>query len=296
VSRIVFALLWLAHFLPGRLLARLGDALGALAFALIAERRRVTRVNLAKCFPAMPPQAREALARAHFRAFARSFVDRALLWWAPRARIERLVRIEGLEHLRAAMDRPGARPGGAPVLLLAPHFAGLDAGFTRLACELDMVSMYANQKDAYAAERLRRGRSRFGDQRLVSRQEGIRATLSAMRAGRPFYYLPDQDYGPRDSIFVPFFGVPAATVTGLARIARLAEARVLPCMTRMLPGGAGYVLRIDAPWDNFPTGDIAADTRRMNEYIEHRVLEMPEQYLWMHKRFKTRPAGEARFY
>ena len=296
MSRIIFALLWLAHFLPYRMLVLIGNAVGMLAFRLIRERRHVTRINLAMCFPSMKQAQREALARAHFRTFSRSFVDRALLWWAPRARIERLVRIEGLEHLRASMAKPAAGRGGAPVLLLAPHFAGLDAGFTRLSCELDMVSMYASQKDARTAGMLLRGRSRFGDQRLVSRQEGIRATLSAMRAGRPFYYLPDQDYGPRDSIFVPFFGVPAATVTGLSRIARLAGARVLPCVTRMLPGGAGYVLRIDAPWDNFPTGDLAADARRMNEYIERRVLEMPEQYLWMHKRFKTRPAGEARFY
>jgi len=151
------------------------------------------------------------------------------------------------------------------------------------------------QKDAKFNELLLRGRTRFGDQRLVSRQEGIRATLAAMREGRPFYYLPDQDYGPRDAIFVPFFGVPAATVPGLSRIARVAGAKVLPCVTRMLPGG-GYLLRIEPPWENFPTQDPAADTRRMNEYIERRVLEMPEQYLWMHKRFKTRPQGEAGFY
>ena len=285
---IIFALLWLAHFLPYRVLAVIGNLVGVLAFWLIPERRHVTRVNLAKCFPAMSAGERENLARAHFRSFCRSFVDRALLWWAPRARIEKLVRIEGLEHLRA---HPGA-----PVILLAPHFAGLDAGFTRLSCEEDMVSMYANQKDVRFSNLLMRGRTRFGDQRLVSRQEGIRVTLSAMRAGRPFYYLPDQDYGPRDAIFVPFFGVPAATVPGLARIAQVASARVLPCVTRMLPGAAGYLLRIDAPWDNFPSGDLAADTRRMNEYIERLVLDMPEQYLWMHKRFKTRPPGEERFY
>lgn len=288
MSRIVFALLWVAHFLPSGLLAIIGDAVGAVAFWLIPERRHVTRVNLEKCFPAMNGDERETLARAHFRAFCRSFVDRALLWWAPRARIESLIRIEGLEHLRAL--------GGAPAVLFAPHFVGLDAGFTRLACEFGLVSMYANQKDPRFSELLKRGRIRFGDQRLVSRQEGIRATLAAMREGRPFYYLPDQDYGPRDTIFVPFFGVPAATTPGLSRIAQVAGARVLPCVTQLLPGGQGYVLRIDAPWDNFPTQDLAADTRRMNEYIEHRVLEMPEQYFWMHKRFKTRPEGEARFY
>jgi KDO2-lipid IV(A) lauroyltransferase len=288
VRTIIFALLWIAHFLPYRLLVVIGNIVGVLAFWLIPERRHVTRVNLAKCFPAMSADEREALARAHFRSFCRGFVDRALLWWAPRERIERLVRVEGIEHLKA---HPGA-----PVILLAPHFSGLDAGFTRLACEVDMVSMFANQKDERFSELLKRGRTRFGDQRLVSRQEGIRATLSAMRAGRPFYYLPDQDYGPRDTIFVPFFGVPAATVPGLARIAQVAGARVLPCVTRMLPGAEGYVLRIEAPWDNFPTGDLAADTRRMNAYIEQRALEMPEQYLWMHKRFKTRPPGDERFY
>ena len=288
MRRAIFALMWLAHFLPTPVLAMIGNAVGMTAFWLIAERRRVTRVNLELCFPEKKPPQREQLARAHFRAFCRSFVDRAILWWAPRARIERMVRIEGLEHLRAL--------GGAPAILLAPHFAGLDAGFTRLACELDMVSMYSNQKDAKFSELLRRGRTRFGDQRLVSRQEGIRSTLAAMRAGRPFYYLPDQDYGPHDTLFVPFFGVAAATLPGLSRIARVAGARVLPCVTQMLPGGAGYVMRIDPPWDNFPTQDLVADTRRMNEYIERRVLEMPEQYLWMHKRFKTRPEGEARLY
>ncbi len=289
---IIFFLMWIAHFLPYRALAVIGNAVGVLAFWLIPERRRVTRVNLEKCFPAMSAEEREQLARRHFRAFCRSFVDRSLLWWAPRARIERLVRIEGLEHLQAEMGKPG----GARVILFVPHFVGMDAGGTRISCELDVVSMYAKQKDEKFNELLLRGRNRFGDQRLVSRQEGIRATITAMRAGRPFYYLPDQDYGPSDAIFVPFFGVPAATVPGLSRIARLAGAKVLPCVTQMLPGGAGYLLRIEPPWDNFPTQDIEADTRRMNEYIERRVLEMPEQYLWMHKRFKTRPEGEARFY
>ncbi|MGH8739190.1 MAG: lysophospholipid acyltransferase family protein, partial [Burkholderiales bacterium] len=182
MSRIVFALLWLAHFLPFAVLAAIGNGVGVIAFWLIPERRRVTRVNLAKCFPGMNPADRERLARAHFRAFCRSFVDRAILWWAPRARVERLIRVEGLEHLRAL--------GSAPVILFAPHFVGMDAGGTRMTCEVNLVSMYARQKDEEFSELLMRGRSRFGDQRMVSRQEGIRATLAAMREGRPFYYLP----------------------------------------------------------------------------------------------------------
>lgn len=286
MSRIFFALVWLAHWLPFRVRARLGDALGLAAFWLVTERRRVARTNLARCFPGMPAAERERLARAHFRAFLRSLLDRGVLWWAPRARIERTVRIEGLAHLRAL--------AGRPAILLAPHFVGLDAGFTRLACELDMVSMYAHQKDPLFARLLMRGRTRFGAQRLVSRQEGIRAALAELRRGRPFYYLPDLDYGPRGALFVPFFGVPAATTPALARLARLAGAAVLPCVTRM--HADGYVLTIEPPWDNFPTDDPLADTRRMNEYIERRVREMPEQYLWMHKRFKTRPPGEPGFY
>lgn len=286
LGRVIFLLMWLAQLLPYRAMAALGAAAGAAAFRLIGERREVTRINLRKCFPQMPPDGRERLARAHFRAFCRAFLDRAILWWSPRERVMNLVRIEGMEHVRNL--------NGAPAILLAPHFVGLDAGFARLACEVDMVSMYANQKDAKFTELLMRGRTRFGRQRLVSRQEGIRATLAAMRSGLPFYYLPDQDYGPRDTLFVPFFGVPAATVPGLGRLAKVAGAKVLPCVTRLEPGG--YVLRVEPPWDNFPTGDLAADTRRMNEFIEQRVLEMPEQYFWMHKRFKTRPAGEARFY
>lgn len=288
MSRLLFGLMWLARFLPYRVISLIGSAAGALAFWLIAERRQVTRINLEKCFPGMAGAEREALARRHFRAFCRAFLDRALLWWAPRGRILRLVRIEGLEHLRAL--------GGAPAILFAPHFVGLDAGFVRLACELDLVSMYASQKDPRFARLLLHGRTRFGAQRLVSRQEGIRATLAAMREGRPFYYLPDQDWGPRETIFVPFFGVAAATTPGLARIARVAGARVLPCVTRMLPGAQGYLLRIEPPWDNFPGGDLAADTCRMNHYIEQRVREMPEQYFWLHKRFKTRPEGEKKFY
>ena len=289
ITRLAIGVLWLLHFLPLGALAAFGNGLGRALYWMIPERRRVTRINLEKCFPQMEPRARERLARAHFRAFIRSFVEHALLWWAPRQRIERLIRVEGLEHVRALR--------GTPVILFVPHFIGLDAGATRLTCELDMVGIYAQQKNLRFGELLLHGRGRFGNQRQVSRQQGVRAAIRAMmREGRPFYYLPDQDYGTRDALFVPFFGVPAATVPGLSRIARLAGAKVLPCVTRMLPGGAGYVVRIDAPWENFPSDDPHADTLRMNRYIEQAALEMPEQYLWMHKRFKTRPAGEARFY
>ena len=289
MTRLLVGLLWLLHFLPLGALAAFGNGLGRVLYWLIPERRHVTRINLAKCFPQMDARSRERLARAHFRAVTRSIVEHAVLWWAPEARIRRLIRVEGLEHLIA--------PRTEPVILFVPHFVGLDASGTRLALERDAVAIYSAQKNAVFDRLFAHGRGRFGNQRQVSRQEGVRAAIRSMvREKRPFFYLPDQDYGPRDALFVPFFGVPAATVPGLSRIARLADAKVVPCITRMLPGGAGYVVRLEPPWENFPSGDLYADTKRMNEYIERQVLAMPEQYLWMHKRFKTRPEGEASFY
>ena len=286
MSRLVFAFMYLIHFLPLFLVARIGNAVGTILFWLIPERRRVTRVNLEKCFPKMDAPAREQLARAHFRVFCRSFLERGILFWAPRRRIERLVRIEGMENLRSIRG---------PVILFAPHFVGLDATLSRLSLELPVAMMYSRQKDPALERVLYRGRTRFGG-RMIPRQAGVKEGLAAIESGAAYYYLPDLDYGPKRSIFVPFFGVPAATVTGLSYISRASGAAVLPCVTRMLPGGEGYVATIYPRWDNFPSGDDAADTRRMLAFIEERVLEMPEQYYWLHKRFKTRPEGEQRFY
>ena len=285
MSRLVFALMWLVHWLPMWAIAAVGNLAGTVAFWLIPERRRVTRINLAKCFPQMPAAERERLARAHFRAFMRSFVEHALLWWASRERIMRLVRLEGLEHLRAA--------AGHPVILVAPHFVGLDAAYTRLGCEIEIAGLYAHQKNPVYDRLLLRGRTRFGLSQAIPRQDGVRAVIASIRSGRPFYYAPDLDFGRKDAVFVPFFGVTAATITGVSRHAKLSRAKVLPCVARMLPGGGGYVVTILPAWENFPTDDFTADTRRVNAFIEEQAQSMPEQYYWVHKRFKTRPHGEA---
>jgi KDO2-lipid IV(A) lauroyltransferase len=288
MARVGLALLWLLHWLPAAWLSTLGGALGSVLFSLARERRNVCLINLERCMPGLDAPARRALARAHFRCYAQSLLERGVLWWSARRSVLARVQLSGLEHVRAARAR-------GPVILLAPHFVGLDAGWTRLACELDMASVYSRQKSAAMSAALYRGRMRFGGQRLFSRQEGIRVALAELKKGRPFYYLPDMDYGPRDALFVPFFGVPAATITGLPRLARVAGAAVVPCVTRRLPGGL-YEVRCHPAWDNYPSDDIEADTRRMNAWIEERVRDMPEQYLWTHKRFKTRPPGQVRWY
>ncbi|MBE0620000.1 MAG: lipid A biosynthesis acyltransferase [Burkholderiales bacterium] len=288
MTRAALVLLWLLRLLPLRLLAAIGNGFGLLLYALGRERRNVCLVNLARCLPELGVRERHALARRHFQAFARTFLERAILWWGSAARIRRLVRIEGMEHFEAVR--------GGPLILLAPHFVGLDMGAARVMQEFDIVSIYARQKNEVFDAVLYAGRMRFGRVTLLSRQHGVRPALRAMQAGRPFYYLPDMDYGQRDTIFVPFFGNEAATITGVSRLARLAGARVLPCITRMLPRGEGYVVRFLPAWEDYPGASIEADTRRMNAFIEEQVRQMPEQYLWVHKRFKTRPPGEASWY
>jgi Kdo2-lipid IVA lauroyltransferase/acyltransferase len=215
---------------------------------------------------------------------ARAFLEHGILWWSSKERIQQFVRVEGLEHWQAVQ--------GKPVIWLAPHFAGLDMGGSRIITEWRGVSVYSPQKNPAFDRVVRSGRTRFVTPLLFSRQDGIRPVVKAMRDGLPLYYLPDMDFGARDAVFVPFFNVPAATITGLSRMARLARAVVVPAVTRQLPGAAGYVLQFYPAWENYPTDDVEADTRRMNAFIEDRVREMPEQYYWVHKRFKTRPPGE----
>jgi KDO2-lipid IV(A) lauroyltransferase len=290
-TRLALLLVWLLHLLPFRLLALVGHGLGLLLFMLPTERRRVVLTNLALCFPGMGERQRRRLARAHFAAFTRSVLDRGIAWWSSRARLMRVVQVEGWEHIAAA--------NGRPVVLLAPHFVGLDIGAQRLAAEGRAVSMYSRQKNPVFDAFLRAKRNRFGSVTLVSRQEGLRPVLRAMRAGLPLYYLPDMDFGARDSVFAPFFGVPAATLPALSRIVRLTGAVVVPCITEQLPSGAGYRVVLHPPWTDFPgpgEADDIAEARRMNSFIEGCVERMPAQYHWLHKRFKTRPPGEPPIY
>ena len=288
MTRLGLGLIWLLHWLPLALLAPLGRAAGLLLYALAGERRRVVLTNLRLCFPDLREQQRVQLARNHFAVFTRSLLEHGILWWGSRERVLRMVRVEGLEHWLAVRERP--------VIWLSPHFVGLDMGGIRLTAEFPLVSVYSKQKNPVFEAVLLHGRTRLGPTELYSRQDGIRPVAKAIKKGLPFYYLPDMDFGERDSMFVPFFGVPAATITGLARIAAMTGAVVVPAVTTQLPGGDGYVLRFYPAWDHYPGGDLAANTRRMNAFIEERVREMPEQYYWLHKRFKTRPPGEQKIY
>jgi KDO2-lipid IV(A) lauroyltransferase len=278
-------LFWLMHFLPFRILVAIGNGLGSIIYLFAAERRFVGSVNLKLCFPEMSDEARNTLLREHFKMFTRGLIERSILWWGSAERINRLIRVEGIEHFEAIKDKPS--------VLLTPHFVGMDVGGQWVAQRTDTVCMYANQKDPYMTDLLLKKRARFRQQRLYSRQQGLRPILKGMREGMPFIYPTDQDQGIKDGAFIPFFGVSAATMTSLPRIAQMTGAKIVPCITRLLPGGKGYVLTFYPAWENYPSGDDIVDARRMNEFLEQRILEMPEQYFWLHKRFKTRPEGEA---
>ena len=286
--RLAVFMLWLLHFLPFRVLVAMGNGLGVLLYRVASKRRRIGDINLKLCFPGMRDAMREALLREHFKMFTRGLLERCVLWWGSAERISQLIRVEGIEHFEAIQ--------GKPAILLTPHFVGMDAGGQWVAQHSDTVCMYANQSNAYLTQLLLQKRARFGTQLLYSRQQGLRPILKGMRDNKPFIYPPDQDQGVKDGAFIPFFGVPAATMTSVSRIAQMTGAKVVPSITRVLPSGAGYVLTFYPAWENFPSGDDVADARRMNEFIEQRILEMPEQYFWLHKRFKTRPEGEKSLY
>jgi Kdo2-lipid IVA lauroyltransferase/acyltransferase len=273
--------LWLVHFLPLPWIGALGSALGSVLYRF--GRGRVTRINLALCFPAMPEAERHALGERHFRMLGRNALELSVMTWGTEAELLRMTKVEGLEHLKAAEGRP--------VIALAPHFIGLNMGGIRVAYEYPgTASIYSRQKNPTVDRVFLKARTRFGAPHLVSRQEGLRSVIRVVKSGKPFYFLPDMDFGRRDAVFVPFFGVQTATITTLPRLARLAGAVVIPVVTRQI--GDGYLVKIYPPWDDYPTGDLEADVRRMNAFIEERVREMPDQYFWAHKRFKTRPPGE----
>jgi KDO2-lipid IV(A) lauroyltransferase len=186
--------------------------------------------------------------------------------------------------------------GSEPTIVFAPHFVGLDAGVTGLTQQLPrrFIGIYTRQSNPVVDAWVLKGRHRFGGARPMSRAEGVREIVSALRAGDVMYLLPDMNFGPEESIFVPFYGKPAATVPSLSRFARLGRAKVVPVVTRMRRGG--YEVRVHEAWAGFPSGDVEADTALMNRRLQDYIDEMPAQYYWVHKRFKTRPPGEAGVY
>ena len=276
----------LAH-VPLPALRALGWCLGQLLYVLAVPRRKVALRNLALCFPKATVAQRRRWARETFVVFCQTWLDRSWLWFAPREVVQRRVRLQG------ALDE---LEGDAPTIIFAPHFYGMDAGGTALTLHTPraFTSIFSTHPDPAVDAWFMAGRQRFGDVRMLNRADGVKPIISNLRKGGLLYLLSDMDFGPGESIFVPFYGVPTATVPSLPRFARLGRAKVIGMYTRLTP--TGYVAEITPAWEGYPSDDVEADTAQMNLRLQSYIDTMPGQYYWVHKRFKTRPAGEPSVY
>lgn len=282
--------LWLVVQLPYGALLQLGRWLGLGMYRVASERRRVAARNLQLCFPQMPPVERKRLLKENFASTGIAFFEMAMSWWWPQARLAKLAHIEGLEHLQAAQrDGEGA-------ILMALHFTTLEIGAALLGQRHTIDGMYREHRNALFDFVQRQGRERHNPDSLAVEREDVRGMIKLLRKGRAIWYAPDQDYGAKQSIFVPLFGIEAATVTATTHFARLGKARVIPFTQRRLEDGSGYRLVLHPPLEGFPGESEAADALRINQWVEQAVTECPEQYLWAHRRFKSRPAGAPKLY
>ncbi len=283
------AVIWLIARLPQRALMWLGRRLGALVLRVPSERRRIAAANITLCFPGLAGGARAALVDANLRDLGLMLVEFALGWMGSDRRMASIpTRIEGLEHLEAA------RAQGKGVLLVGGHFSHLELCARLVSQRIRIAGMYRRMDSAVFEWAVLRARLDYAD--AMFEKDDIRGTVKYLRGGGTLWYAPDQDMRSKDTVFVPFFGVPAATITATHHLARMSGALVVPFFHRRLPDGQGYALRLGAALDGFPGNDVLADTARVNVCIEQMVREAPEQYLWVHKRFKTRPPGMPAIY
>lgn len=284
----VLAFMVIMSWMPRRVLWGLGSALGWLYYRFPSPACRIAARNIELCFSELDPKERRRLVQCHFRLCGFAVLCLSVVWLAPKRRIRKFITLVDAHHL------DNVYANGKNAILLAPHFIGLDMAGLRLSLERPLVSMYRKSRNTLL-EYLFQRRTRFGAV-VVERTASLKPIIRNIREGRPFYYLPDQDMGERVSVFVPFFGIPAATVTALSRIAQSTNSAVVPCITRLLPHGKGIEARLYPAFENFPSDDPEADARRMNQEIEQWVREMPEQYMWSYRRFKTRPNSEPSLY
>lgn len=281
------ALMLLLRYLPLSGLRALGELFGRVLFYVVASRRRVVLTNLRLCFPGWSEAQRMRVARQVFTHFAQAWLDRTWLWQGTPAQLRQRVQLVG---------DVAALQTGRPTLVFAPHFVGLDVGWTALTAWLPQrfTTIYTQQSNPAVDAWVAQGRQRHGQGRLFRRQDGVKAIVSALRQGEILYLLPDMNFGTEESLFVPFYGVSAATVPSLSRFARLARAQVVPVVTRMTP--AGYEVEVMPAWTDFPGDAIETDTAEMNRRLQVWIDAMPAQYFWVHQRFKSRPPGEPSVY
>ncbi|HEX7342423.1 MAG TPA: LpxL/LpxP family Kdo(2)-lipid IV(A) lauroyl/palmitoleoyl acyltransferase [Rhodanobacteraceae bacterium] len=281
-------LMWLLARLPWPVLYGLGRGLGHVTVRIRNQRRKTAKRNISLCFPQLDATAQRQLLDTHMRELGMMPVEFAMGWLGSDRAIGRIpARLEGLEHLHAARAR------GHGVLLVGGHFSHLELCARMVSRRLRIAAMYRRMDSTVFEWLVLRARLDYAD--AMFDKYDLRGTVKYLRDGGIVWYAPDQDMGGKDNVFVPFFGVPAATITATHHLARLGRAEVIPFFHRREADGS-YTLRLEAPLADFPSADAGADTARINQAIEAMVRAAPAQYLWVHKRFKTRPPGSASLY
>ena len=276
----------IAH-LPMRINFALGRGLGWLLIQLVPSRKRIAETNIRLCFPELDDTEREAMVRGVIQSCGISFFEGAMALWGPAKRLINAHSITGLEHIHTAQAQ------GKGILLVGCHMTTLDIGGRMLAHHFRSDFLYRQDPNPLLAYMLVKARERFNGESIISVE--TRKLVRNLRAGHIVWYAPDQDYGIKHSIFAPFFGIPAATVPGTAGFAKLGNAQVI-IFSHYRQADGHYRIELSAPLDNFPSGDDLADSTRINQCIEAVIRKQPDQYLWVHRRFKTRPAFEPSVY
>lgn len=265
----------------------MGNAIGSGLYRLTSKRKDVVLTNLRLCFPDMPEKERDALGLACFQHVIRSYLERGIQWYADADTIRQLVQLDSAIPLADRYEQP--------TIFLGFHFSAIEAGSMYYSTLHPVASVYTPMSDQATDTIALKQRSRFGTE-MIPKHSSARNVIKTLRSGIPVMLAADMDFGLRDSVFVPFFGVQASTLTSVSRLAQLTGARVVPFVTEVLPDYQGYKLRIMAPLADFPSGDLYADALHMNQYLEAEILKIPEQYYWVHRRFKRRPEGQPPIY
>ncbi|WP_455235410.1 LpxL/LpxP family Kdo(2)-lipid IV(A) lauroyl/palmitoleoyl acyltransferase [Thiogranum longum] len=281
---LLFGFLWLVTRAPFCWQMAIGSSLGRLAYHGASGRRHIAEVNIGLCFPELPGHQKSELVKAHFRALGRGVVETALCWWGRDSQLRQRMILTGQHHLRRALE------AGKGVILLSAHFTTLELGGRLLALDTPFHVLYRKHKNPLFETVMQRARQRRFETAIP--HEDTRALLNSLKQGMPVWYAPDQNHGGPQSIFVPFFGIQASTLTTTARLAKISGAPVVPFFQTYLSDLERYLLVLCPALDHFPGRDLETDTLRINRLLENVVREMPEQYLWVHRRFKTRPQGD----
>lgn len=284
---LVLAMLYVITRLPLPAQKWFGRLLGTVLFYLGPYRRHIAAVNIRLCFPELSPGEQQSLLRRHYKFFGMSLIESFASWWCHPDVFEKYTRFEGLENYEHALQK------GKGVIVLTGHFTTIEPGMPLMRREITCDVIYRPHKNALFDRIMSKGRQRYGGMAIERRN--IKAMIRSLKSNRGIWYAPDQDYGPKHSIFAPFMGIPAATITGTSRLAKLSGAPVVPYVIWRTDND-GYHVKVFPALENFPSDDIEQDTRRINEWLETQIRMQPENYLWTHRRFKTRPEGEERPY